>query len=51
VDALKAGRKPDNRITLGTLNRMERGRLRTALEGVRSFQGMLQRKFRLGQMI
>jgi hypothetical protein len=30
---------------------MEQGRLRVALEGVRSFQGLLQRRFRLGQMI
>jgi CBS domain-containing protein len=51
VEALREGREPDNRIALQTLNRMEQGRLRVALEGVRSFQGLLQRRFRLGQMI
>lgn len=51
VEALREGREPDNRIALQGLNRMEQGRLRVALEGVRSFQGFLQRRFRLGQMI
>jgi CBS domain-containing protein len=51
VEALREGREPDNRIALQGLNRMEQGRLRVALEGVRSFQGLLQRRFRLGQMI
>jgi CBS domain-containing protein len=51
VEAIRDGREPDNRITLAGLNRMEQGRLRAALEGVRSFQDMLQRRFRLGQII
>jgi CBS domain-containing protein len=51
VEALREGREPDNRIAVQGLNRMELGRLRAALEGVRSFQGLLERRFRLGQMI
>ena len=51
VEALREGREPDNRITLAGLNRMEQGRLRVALEGVRSFQGLLERRFRLGQLL
>lgn len=51
VEALREGRDPDNRLTLHSLNRMEQGRLRAALEGVRSFQGFMQRRFRLGQLI
>jgi CBS domain-containing protein len=49
VDAIGAGRQPDNRIELAGLNRMERGRLKTALEGVRSFQESLGRRYPLGQ--
>lgn len=51
VESLRQGREADNRIVLGGLNRMELGRLRAALEGVRSFQGLLQRRYRLGQML
>lgn len=51
VEALQSGREPDNRIDLKSLNRMEQGRLKSALEGVRSFQGLMQRRFRLGQVI
>lgn len=47
----KNGREPDNRITLERLNRMEQGRLRCALEGVRSFQELLQRRYQLGQLL
>jgi CBS domain-containing protein len=50
VEAVRAGRAPTNHIALDHLNRMEKGRLRLALEGVASFQGMLQRHFRLNQM-
>lgn len=49
VDASSAGRQPDNRIMLSELNRMEQGRLRNALEVVRSFQESLGRRYRLGQ--
>jgi len=48
VDAISAGQKLDNRITLAGLNRMEQERLRAALEGVRSFQESLGRRYRLG---
>lgn len=51
VEAIREGRTPDNRISLSRLNRMERGRLRAALEGVRSFQELLQHRFRLGQIM
>jgi CBS domain-containing protein len=51
VDDLQAGRQPDNRIALADLNRMEQGRLRSALEGVRSFQQLLQQRYRLGQVM
>jgi len=47
VEAIRAGREPSNFIPLDQLNRMERGRLRLALEGVKSFQGFLHRHFRL----
>lgn len=49
VDAMSAGREPDNRIRLTELNRMEQERLKTALEGVSSFQRDMGRRYRLGQ--
>lgn len=51
VEAIREGRQPVNRIALDRLNRMEKGRLRSALEGVASLHGMLQRRFRLGQIM
>jgi CBS domain-containing protein len=51
VDAISAGRAPDNRITLAGLNRMEQERLKAALQGVRSFQESLGNRYRLGQSI
>ncbi|MDD2852737.1 MAG: putative nucleotidyltransferase substrate binding domain-containing protein [Desulfuromonadaceae bacterium] len=51
VDALSAGRQPDNLITLATLNRMEQERLKAALEGVRSFREKLGRDYQLGQAL
>jgi len=51
VDAISAGRQPDNMITLDLLNRLEQKQLRTALEVVRSFQGLLERRFRPGAML
>lgn len=51
LDTVAAGGMPDNSLLLKQLNRMEAGRLHAALEEVRSFQQMLQRRFRLGQMI
>ncbi|MHB8121407.1 MAG: putative nucleotidyltransferase substrate binding domain-containing protein [Desulfuromonadaceae bacterium] len=49
VDAMSAGRQPDNRIRLTDLNRMEQERLKAALEGVRTFQRDMGRRYRLGQ--
>lgn len=49
VEAIKGGRQPDNRITLAGLNRMEQERLKSALEGVRSFQKSMGNRYRLGQ--
>ena len=49
VEAISAGRKPDNLIALASLNRMEQGRLKTALEGVRSFQKRVGSCYQLGQ--
>ena len=51
VEALREGRTPDNRVAHDRLNTMEQSRLQTALERVRSFQELLQLKFRLGQLI
>ena len=47
VAAIRQGRAPVNHIDLNHFNRMEKGRLRLALEGVRTFQGFLKRHFRL----
>ncbi len=47
VEAIRGGREPTNYVCLDHLNRMERGRLRLALEQVRVFQGFLKRRFRL----
>ncbi len=49
VDAMSTGSQPDNRIRLTELNRMEQERLKAALEGVRSFQGDMGRRYRLGK--
>ncbi|ALC17366.1 signal transduction protein [Desulfuromonas soudanensis] len=51
VEAIREKRLPDNRIALDLLNRMEKGRLQVALEGVRSFQGVMERRYPLGQMV
>lgn len=51
VEAVGNGRKPDNRIKLAGLNRMEQERLKAALEGVRSFQGSMGRRYRMGLAI
>jgi len=48
VDAIQDNRKPDNRLTLERLNRMEQEQLHAALEMVSSFQGILQRRFHMG---
>jgi CBS domain-containing protein len=49
VDAISKGQKPDNRITLAELNRMEQERLKASLEGVRSFLKSMGRRYQLGQ--
>lgn len=46
-EAIRDGRKPTNHLALEQLNRMEKGRLRLALEGVGSFQDFLKRRFQL----
>lgn len=51
VEAIRENRLPDNRIALDLLNRMEKGRLQVALDGVRSFQGVMQRRYQLGQIV
>lgn len=48
VESIREGKQPDNHISLDRLNRVETGRLRLALEEVRSFQRLLKRRFRLG---
>jgi CBS domain-containing protein len=47
VAAIREGREPGNHIDLDHFNRMEKGRLKLALEGVGTFQGFLKRHFRL----
>jgi CBS domain-containing protein len=47
VEAIRAGRNPTNHIALEHLNRMEKGRLRLALEGVGALQDFLKRRFQL----
>jgi CBS domain-containing protein len=51
VRAIREGREPTNYVSLDHLNRMEQGRLKLALEEVRSFQTFLQRHFRLDLMM
>lgn len=51
VEAIRKKRAPDNWLALDLLNRMEKGRLRVALEGVRTFQELLQQRFQLGQIV
>lgn len=47
VDALRAGRAPDNYIALDQLNAMEQGRLKIALSGVAKFQDFIRHHFGL----
>jgi CBS domain-containing protein len=48
--ALERGREPSNRLPLDHLNRIENGRLKLALEEVKSFQSFLRSRFQLAQM-
>ncbi len=50
VEAIRMNRTPTNFVDLEQLNRMEKGRLRLALEGVRSFQAFLKLHFSLDLM-
>ncbi len=50
VDAAAAGREITNFILPGSLNRVEKGRLKLALEVVKSFQGTLGHHFQLNQL-
>lgn len=49
LEALRNGQPLDNTISLDKLNRIELTRLRSALEGVRSFQERLKLRYSLGQ--
>lgn len=47
VEAIRAGGKPTNYITLAKLNHMEKGRLKLAFEEIDDFQDFLSAHFRL----
>jgi CBS domain-containing protein len=47
VRALREGKEPNNYVTLSHLNRMEKGRLKLALQEVQAFQAFLKRHFQL----
>ncbi|THF64277.1 putative nucleotidyltransferase substrate binding domain-containing protein [Pseudothauera rhizosphaerae] len=48
--ALEEGREPSNHLPLDHLNRIEKGRLRLALEEVQTFQTFLRNRFQLAQL-
>lgn len=50
VEAIEAGGEPTNYIDPSLLNRLERGRLQTALEVVKSFEKSLKAHFRLNML-
>ena len=50
IQALRAGREPSNKIALKELHRMERVRLRAALEGAAQCQSFLQQHFALERL-
>jgi CBS domain-containing protein len=50
VEAVRKDRTPTNYVALDQLNRMEKGRLRLALEGVAKFQTSLKLRFSLDLM-
>ncbi len=50
VDSAAAGREITNHIFPGSLDRVEKGRLKLALEVVKSFQGMLKQHFQLDML-
>jgi CBS domain-containing protein len=47
VDSIRAGKVPDNFITLSKLNHMEKGRLKLAFEEINEFQEFLRVHFRV----
>ncbi len=50
VEAIEAGHEPTNYIDPHLLNRLERGRLHTSLEVVKSFESSLKTHFRLNML-
>ncbi len=50
VDAAAVGHEISNYISPGSLDRVEKGRLKLALEVVKSFQGMLSQHFQLNML-
>ena len=50
VDAAAAGREVTNYISPGSLDRVEKGRLKLALDVVHSFEGMLNQHFQLDML-
>lgn len=50
IAAVSSGRDPDNFLAHSSLNRVERGRLKVALEVVQSFQGSLNSHFQLNML-
>jgi CBS domain-containing protein len=50
INSAAAGREITNYIAPGSLDRVEKGRLKLALEVVRSFQGMLNQYFQLDML-
>lgn len=50
VKLAAAGQEPNNFISPSALNRVERGRLKTALEVVQSFQGTLRAHFKVNML-
>jgi len=50
IASAASGRDPDNYLAPSSLNRVERGRLKVALEVVQSFQGSLSSHFQLNML-
>ena len=50
IASASSGRDPDNMLVPSSLNRVERGRLKVALEVVQSFQGSLSSHFQLSML-
>ncbi len=50
VESAAAGREVSNFISPGSLDRVEKGRLKLALEVVKSFQGTISQHFQLNML-